>query len=268
MPSAFPRCCKSGGIGGADPLVRAGPPGPAAATTVSASCKVRGGRPGGRPRTRGSAPPFARMTPLPAVPAQAQAVLAVGGFQGDAVDLIALVHGNPHGAVQAAVFGHRVHFPSSALAGQYLAGEGERAAAVFAAEPCHHLAATVDVDGHFAQPHFAGIVGGCRAAPDAPEVQDVVPTEASLGGARPIDVVITARGAPVGIPAGHRPTDAEMIPSLATLAVADVHNGGETVAARGFPYQAHLAAALNVLKAEACDIAVGQRGVEIGRAHV
>jgi len=36
----------------ADPLVRAGPPGPA----LGLACESRGGRPGGRPRTRGSAP--------------------------------------------------------------------------------------------------------------------------------------------------------------------------------------------------------------------
>ena len=52
-----------------------------------------------------------------------------------------------------------------------------------------------------------------------------------------------------------------MISSLATLAVADMHNGGEAGSARGFANQAHLAAALNVLKAEANDIAVGQRGI-------
>src|ERR1019366_1692520 len=101
---------------------------------------------------------------------------------------------------------------------------------------------------------------------------DIVPTEAALSGARPVEIVTTARGLaieifstargrPVVIPAGHRPTDAEMIPPLATLAIADVHNGGETVSARGFLDQAHLAAAFNVFKAEACDIAVGQRGI-------
>src|ERR1017187_1883469 len=44
--------------GGADPLVRAGRPRPAAGPTISASCRAHGGRRGRRPRTRGSAPPF------------------------------------------------------------------------------------------------------------------------------------------------------------------------------------------------------------------
>src|SRR4029077_5053417 len=39
---------------GADPLVRAGPPGPA----VARWCSAPRGRPGGRPRTGGSAPLF------------------------------------------------------------------------------------------------------------------------------------------------------------------------------------------------------------------
>src|ERR1017187_5960829 len=75
--------------------------------------------------------------PLATVPAQTHAVTAIGGFQGDAVDLIALVHGDPHGAAQAAVFGHHVDFPSSAFAGQNLAGEFERPTAVLPAEPGH-----------------------------------------------------------------------------------------------------------------------------------
>ena len=46
------------GPGGADPLVRAGRPRPAAGTTTSASCGTPAGRRGRRPRTRGSAPPI------------------------------------------------------------------------------------------------------------------------------------------------------------------------------------------------------------------
>src|ERR1022692_1467764 len=44
--------------GGADPLVRAGRPRPAAGPTISAPCRAPAGRRGRRPRTRGSAPPF------------------------------------------------------------------------------------------------------------------------------------------------------------------------------------------------------------------
>src|ERR1035441_1295117 len=44
--------------GGADPLVRAGRPRPAAGATMSASCRARAGRRGRRPRTRGAAPPL------------------------------------------------------------------------------------------------------------------------------------------------------------------------------------------------------------------
>src|SRR5215831_13515679 len=46
--------------GGADPLVCAGPPGPAASgrSTLQAS----GSRPGGRPQTRGSAPQLAQLS--------------------------------------------------------------------------------------------------------------------------------------------------------------------------------------------------------------
>jgi hypothetical protein len=43
--------------GGADPLVRAGRPRPAAGPTISAPCRSPAGRRGRRPRTRGSAPP-------------------------------------------------------------------------------------------------------------------------------------------------------------------------------------------------------------------
>src|ERR1035441_1247860 len=46
------------GPGGADPLVRAGRPRPAADTTTSASCGAPAGRRGRRPRTRGAAPPI------------------------------------------------------------------------------------------------------------------------------------------------------------------------------------------------------------------
>src|ERR1035438_6770953 len=46
------------GLGGADPLVRAGRPPPAAGTTTSTSCGAPAGRRGRRPRTMGSAPPF------------------------------------------------------------------------------------------------------------------------------------------------------------------------------------------------------------------
>src|ERR1035441_8908359 len=114
---------------------------------------------------------------LTAVPAQAHAVLAVGGVQGDGVDLLALVHGDPHGAAQTVVFGHHVGFPSAAFAGQNLAGEGERAAGAVGAERCYQLAAAVDVDGHLAQSHFAGIVHLCPAAPNAAEAHGVIPTE-------------------------------------------------------------------------------------------
>src|ERR1035441_7761956 len=44
--------------GGADPLVRAGRPRPAAGPTISASCKAPASRRGRRARPRGSAPPF------------------------------------------------------------------------------------------------------------------------------------------------------------------------------------------------------------------
>ena len=63
---------------------------------------------------------------LTAVPAQAHAVLAVGGFEGDAVDLPAVVHGNPHGTAQAAVIRtSRPAFHRPPFRGQNLAGEGE-----------------------------------------------------------------------------------------------------------------------------------------------
>src|ERR1039457_1120307 len=57
---------------------------------------------------------------LTAVPVQAHTVAAVGGFQGDAVDLPAVVHGNPHRTAQAAVLAHHVGFPAAAVAGQNL----------------------------------------------------------------------------------------------------------------------------------------------------
>src|ERR1035438_9503419 len=40
MPHTFCQSCKTGGTGGADPLVRAGRPRPAAGTTISAPCHV------------------------------------------------------------------------------------------------------------------------------------------------------------------------------------------------------------------------------------
>src|ERR1035437_4233637 len=48
--------------GGADPLVRAGRARPASGATWPATCKVRVGRRGLRPRTRGSAPQLLRST--------------------------------------------------------------------------------------------------------------------------------------------------------------------------------------------------------------
>ena len=52
-----------------------------------------------------------------------------------------------------------------------------------------------------------------------------------------------------------------MVASFAPGGIADVHDGGEAVAAGGFAQQADLVAALHHLEVEACDIAVGQGGV-------
>src|SRR5471030_487845 len=53
--------CESDRNCGADPQVRAGPPGPVAATTISTSCKGREGRRGRRPRSRGDCPTIRQM---------------------------------------------------------------------------------------------------------------------------------------------------------------------------------------------------------------
>src|SRR5476649_506371 len=57
----FSQGCESDRNCGADPQVRAGPPGPVAATTISTSCKGREGRRGRRPRSRGDCPTIRQM---------------------------------------------------------------------------------------------------------------------------------------------------------------------------------------------------------------
>src|ERR1035437_7556431 len=153
---------------------------------------------------------------LLSVPVQAHAVLAVGGFQGDGVDLPAVVHRDPHRTAQTAVLGHYVGFPSPAFAGQNLAGEGDRAAAALGAERRQHLAAAIDLDAHFAQPHFAGVVHRSSALPLAAEAHGIIPTEP--GSARgPVEIVIEAPGRAVVAAAGaaviaasDRPAQAEV----------------------------------------------------------
>src|ERR1039458_1729627 len=87
---------------------------------------------------------------LPPVPTQTHAVAAVGGFEADGGDLLAVVDGDPHGTAQTPVFAHHVGLPAAVFLGHDLAAELQRPAAI-AAEPSHDFAAVVDFDIDFAE---------------------------------------------------------------------------------------------------------------------
>src|ERR1035437_9845229 len=112
---------------------------------------------------------------LLSVPVQAHAVLAVGGFQGDGVDLPAVVHRDPHRTAQTAVLGHYVGFPSPAFAGQNLAGEGDRAGAARADFVRLSPPPSAGTDGGGGGGGGGAAPGGENPPPPSPPVFSLVP---------------------------------------------------------------------------------------------
>src|SRR5262245_20274140 len=204
---------------------------------------------------------------LSAVPFQTHTIAAVGGFEADAVDLTAVVHRNPHGAPQTPVFGHYVRFPSPAFTSQNLPCKRDRAAAVIGAEQRDQFAAAIDLDAHFAEPKFPGVIHRCRSAALSAEAHRIVPAESSSARG-PVKIVVTTGGRAVVTAAGaaviaarDRPTQTEVILPFPARAVANANDCGEAVAARGFGHQADPLGAVHAVELEANDVVIRHWGV-------
>jgi hypothetical protein len=114
---------------------------------------------------------------LAPVPGQVQAVAAVGGVKRDAVDVLAIVHREEHGAVKPAVFGHHIGLQAPGVAPDHGAGK-DLGARALAAEGDDDPAAAINIDGGILDAARAVAIDADFAHAAAAEVEGIVPDEA------------------------------------------------------------------------------------------